>query len=60
MLRKLFGILITIGEAVAYVGSGMYGQVSELGLGNCVLIVAQLVFAVACHLGRAALNAAVL
>ena len=43
--RKLFGILITIGEAVAYVGSGMYGQVSELGLGNCVLIVAQLVFA---------------
>ena len=43
--QKLFGILITIGEAVAYVGSGMYGQVSELGLGNCVLIVAQLVFA---------------
>merc|ERR1712078_618510 len=43
--QKLFGILITIGEAVAYVGSGVYGQVSELGLGNCVLIVAQLVFA---------------
>ena len=43
--QKLFGILITVGEAVAYVGSGMYGQVSELGLGNCVLIVAQLVFA---------------
>ena len=37
--QKLFGILITVGEAVAYVGSGMYGQVSELGLGNCVLIV---------------------
>jgi len=43
--QKLFGILITVGEAIAYVGSGMYGQVGELGLGNCVLIVSQLVFA---------------
>ncbi|KAH8095529.1 hypothetical protein JL720_2836 [Aureococcus anophagefferens] len=43
--QKLFGILITVGEAVAYVGSGMYGQVGELGYGNCILIVAQLVFA---------------
>ena len=43
--QKLFGILITVGEAVAYVGSGMYGQVGELGWGNCVLIVSQLVFA---------------
>merc|ERR1712078_37810 len=43
--QKLFGILITIGEAVAYLLSGMYGPVGELGLGNCVLIVAQLVFA---------------
>merc|ERR1719311_1549628 len=31
-----------MGEAVAYVGSGMYGQVSELGLGNCILIILQL------------------
>ena len=27
--QKLFGILITVGEAVAYVGSGMYGQVGD-------------------------------
>ena len=31
--QKLFGILITVGEAVAYVISGMYGDVRELGAG---------------------------
>eukprot|EP00941_MAST-03F_sp_MAST-3F-sp1_P002426 g2426.t1 len=40
--QKLFGILITIGEAVAYVVSGMYGDLSDLGAGNAVLIVLQL------------------
>merc|ERR1711871_959225 len=40
--QKLLGVLITIGEAVAYVVSGMYGQVSELGLGNAILIIIQL------------------
>merc|ERR1712023_604516 len=40
--QKLFGILITIGEAVAYVVSGMYGDVRELGAGNAVLIIIQL------------------
>merc|ERR1719433_2510076 len=29
--QKLFGMVITIGEAVAYVTSGMYGDVKELG-----------------------------
>jgi len=44
--QKLFGILITIGEAVAYVFSGMYGDpLGELGAGNCILIVFQLVMA---------------
>ncbi|KAJ1461408.1 protein translocase complex subunit [Pelagophyceae sp. CCMP2097] len=43
--QKLFGILITVGEAVAYVGSGMYGQIGDLGYGNAVLIISQLVFA---------------
>ncbi|KAJ1618483.1 SecY subunit domain-containing protein [Pavlovales sp. CCMP2436] len=43
--QKLFGILITIGEAVAYVISGMYGDVRELGAGNSVLIILQLFFA---------------
>merc|ERR1712110_1370785 len=43
--QKLFGMLITIGEAVAYVMSGMYGDLRELGAGNAILIIAQLFFA---------------
>jgi len=43
--QKLFGILITMGEAVAYVFSGMYGDVSEIGAGNAILIIMQLIFA---------------
>lgn len=43
--QKLFGIIITIGEAVAYVMSGMYGDVSVLGAGNAILIILQLFFA---------------
>jgi len=40
--QKLFGIIITVGEALAYLLSGMYGEVSELGPVNSILIVAQL------------------
>jgi len=40
--QKLFGMLITIGEAVAYVVSGMYGDVKDLGAGNAILIIMQL------------------
>lgn len=43
--HQLFGILITIGEAVAYVVSGMYGDLSALGAGNAILIILQLFFA---------------
>lgn len=43
--QKLFGILMTIGEAVAYVISGMYGDVRELGAGNSILIIMQLFIA---------------
>jgi len=43
--QKLFGIVITVGEAVAYVLSGMYGDVKDLGAGNAVLIITQLFFA---------------
>jgi len=43
--QKLFGILITVGEAIAYVVSGMYGDVSEIGAGNAILIIVQLFFA---------------
>jgi len=40
--QKLFGILITVGEAIAYVLSGMYGDISEVGVGNSILIICQL------------------
>jgi len=43
--QKLFGILITIGEAIAYVVSGMYGDLGTLGMGNAILIIVQLFFA---------------
>uniref|UniRef100_M4DZF1 Translocon Sec61/SecY plug domain-containing protein n=1 Tax=Brassica campestris TaxID=3711 RepID=M4DZF1_BRACM len=43
--QKLLGILIAIGEAVAYVLSGMYGPVGQLGVGNAILIILQLFFA---------------
>merc|ERR1719389_1466600 len=43
--QKLFGMLITMGEAVAYVMSGMYGDLRELGAGNAILIILQLFFA---------------
>jgi len=40
--QKLFGIIITVGEALAYLLSGMYGQVGDLGMVNSILIVVQL------------------
>merc|ERR1719401_2635723 len=40
--QKLVGLIITIGEAVAYVISGMYGDVKDLGAGNAILIIMQL------------------
>ena len=46
--QKLFGILITIGESVAYVLSGMYGEIrgpDGLGAGNAILIIIELFFA---------------
>jgi len=43
--QKLFGILITVGEAIAYVYSGQYGVPSDLGYGNCLAIILQLVCA---------------
>jgi len=43
--QKLFGILITVGEAVAYVVSGMYGDLGTIGAGNAILIITQLFLA---------------
>lgn len=46
--QKLLGVLITIGEAVAYVVSGMYGDVRELGAASAILIIVQVGSAVHC------------
>merc|ERR1719162_996725 len=43
--QKLLGMLITLGEALAYVTSGMYGDIKDLGAGNAILIILQLFFA---------------
>jgi protein transport protein SEC61 subunit alpha len=43
--EKLVGMLITLGQAVAYVLSGMYGELSDLGAGNAILIIIQLFIA---------------
>jgi protein transport protein SEC61 subunit alpha len=43
--QKFLGILITVGEALAYLLSGMYGDPSKLGPINCILIILQLSFA---------------
>jgi len=38
-------MIIALGEATAYVLSGMYGSISEIGAGNAILIILQLFFA---------------
>lgn len=43
--QKLFGMIITIGQAIVYVMTGMYGIPSEMGMGVCLLIVIQLFIA---------------
>ena len=40
--QKLFGLIITLGEALAYLLSGMYGELSDLGAFNAILILVQL------------------
>lgn len=40
--QKLFGMVITIGQAIVYVMTGMYGEPSDIGFGVCLLIVIQL------------------
>lgn len=42
---KLLGIVITVGEAVAYVLSGMYGDIRTLGAVTAILLIVQLFFA---------------
>jgi len=43
--QKLFGMIITICQGTAYVVSGMYGEVKDLGFGITILIILQLFLA---------------
>ena len=43
--QKLLAIILSLGQATVYVATGMYGPPKELGLGVCLLLVLQLVFA---------------
>jgi len=43
--QKLFGLLITVGQAIVYVLSGMFGEVADMGPGNAILLVVQLTMA---------------
>jgi len=40
--QKLFGLIITLGQSVVYVMTGMYGDPQDIGAGVCMLIVIQL------------------
>merc|ERR1712004_414787 len=40
--QKLFGMIMTLGQAVVYVLTGMYGDPAQMGTGICSLIVIQL------------------
>lgn len=42
--QKLLGLFIAFVEGLAYVWSGMYGDLDKLGAGNAILIVLQLTF----------------
>ena len=41
LLSIVFGMLITIGQSIVYVMTGMYGPPSELGAGVCLVIILQ-------------------
>ena len=40
--QKLFGMVITVGQAIVYVLTGMYGDPADIGAGVCLLIIIQL------------------
>lgn len=45
LLQKILAILLSFGQLTVYVLTGMYGTPSDLGLGVCLLLILQLVFA---------------
>ncbi|KAJ9104232.1 translocon subunit [Naganishia cerealis] len=40
--QKLFALIISLGQAMVYVATGLYGQPKDLGAGVCLLLVLQL------------------
>lgn len=40
-LFPVFGMVITIGQAIVYVMTGMYGDPADIGAGVCLLIIIQ-------------------
>ena len=40
-LPSVFGMVITVGQSIVYVMTGMYGPPSELGAGICLVIIIQ-------------------
>merc|ERR1739838_613985 len=40
--QKLFGMVITLGQGIVYVLTGMYGDPADIGAGNAILIILQL------------------
>lgn len=40
--QKLFGMVITVGQAIVYVLTGLYGDPADIGAGVCLLIIIQL------------------
>ena len=44
-VTKVFSILISFGEAIAYVFSGQYGDINNIGVINCMILIFELVFA---------------
>jgi protein transport protein SEC61 subunit alpha len=43
--QKLFAIILSFGQALVFVLTGLYGQPSDLGTGVCLLLIVQLVLA---------------
>lgn len=46
-------MIITIGQAIVYVMTGMYGDPSEMGAGICLLIIIQVRMCIFFHLSYA-------
>jgi len=42
-LLSVFGMLITLGQAIVYTMTGMYGDPAEIGAGVCLLIIIQVI-----------------